>query len=180
MLEEKIYSLVRERIEQMGYELVRVRRFDKTETLQVMIDTKDKDTNIGVEDCVKVSRELSVILDVEGEVSSGPKIPTLKKGRASPPQGQISPTRRTYNLEVSSPGLDRPLSQITDFKQYEGRKIRLLLKEMINGIKKCKATIVAVKDENVLFELYDAQQIETPFTNIKDANLLVSEEIFKK
>ena len=156
MLEEKIYKLTKERLNRIGYELVRVKYFDKTQTLQIMIDSGLENTKIGIEDCAKVSQEISVILDIEDLIS------------------------KKYNLEISSPGLDRPLTQITDFKKHKGHKIKLLLKEMTNETKKCKATIIDVKYESIVFELHNSQKIEIPFANIEAANLLVDDKIFKK
>ena len=155
MLEEKVYQLVQPKIDQMGYELVRIKYFDNTQTLQIMIDLTQENTRIGIEDCARVSQEISVILDVEDFIG------------------------KQYSLEITSAGLDRPLLQIADFKKYKGCRIKLLLKEMINGIKKCKGTILDVKRENILFRLYDTQEIEIPFIAIESANLLVSEKIFQ-
>jgi len=155
MLEEQIYNLVKDGIHQMGYELVRVKYFDTTKTLQIMIDSLQENNKIGIDDCARISQKISVILDVENLIS------------------------KKYNLEVSSCGLDRPLIRINDFKKYKGYRIKLLLKEMMNGMKKCKATITDVKQESILFELHDSQKIEVPLTNIEAANLLMSEEILK-
>ena len=155
MLEEKVYKLVQSKIDRMGYELVRVKYFDSTQTLQIMIDLKQEDTRIGIEDCTRVSQEISAILDVEDFID------------------------KQYSLEITSAGLDRPLLQIADFKKYKGYKIKFLLKEMINGIKKYKGMILDVKRENILFKLCGTQEIEIPFIAIESANLLVNEKIFQ-
>ncbi len=151
MSEEKIYNLAKDKISSLGYELVRVKYFDKTKTLQIMIDAKDEGAKIGVEDCTTVSREMSVILDVEDVIS------------------------KNYVLEVSSPGLDRPLIQMSDFKKYMGRKAKLLLKEEVEGVRKFKAKIVDINQENIIFELYDTRNIEVPVDSIESANLLIDE-----
>jgi ribosome maturation factor RimP len=153
MLEEKVYSLAESVAERMGYELVRVKYFDRTRTLQVMIDFPGEGKRIGLEDCTKVSQELSVILDVE----------------------DVTPAN--YSLEVSSPGVDRPLVKMADFMKHRGQKIKLWLKSAVNGTKKCKATIKDTRGEAIVFELYDAQSIEVPIDNIEAANLLISETI---
>ena len=95
MLEEKIHNLIQKKISQMGYELIRVKYIDNTKTLQIMIDSAQKNTSIGIEDCTQVSREISVILDVEDLIY------------------------KRSNLEVSSPGLDRPLLNTADFKNFK-------------------------------------------------------------
>jgi ribosome maturation factor RimP len=153
MLEEKIYDLSKEKIERIGYELVRVKYFDKTKTLQIMIDSKEENTKITMKDCTAVSREMSVILDVEDVIS------------------------KEYTLEISSPGIDRPLVRLGDFEKHKGQRTKLLLKEAIDGIKKYKATIKELKKEMILFELEDSKIIEIPFENIQAANLLASEII---
>lgn len=153
MLEEKVYSLAEGTVERMGYELVRVKYFDRTRTLQVMIDFKDGGNRIGLEDCTKVSHELSVIFDVEDIIPAN------------------------YSLEVSSPGVDRPLVKMADFMKHKGQKIKLWLKSAVNGTKKCKAMIKDTRGETIVFELYDAQSIEVPLDNIEAANLLISETI---
>ncbi|NRA73124.1 MAG: ribosome maturation factor RimP [Rickettsiales bacterium] len=155
MLEEKIHNLIQKKITQMGYELIRVKYIDNTKTLQIMIDSTQKNTSIGIEDCTQVSHEISVILDVENLIY------------------------KRYNLEVSSPGLDRPLLNTADFKKYKGFKAKLILKDMIAGIKKCKGTIIEVNSGNILFQLQNAQNVEIPFSTIESANLTVNEDTLK-
>jgi ribosome maturation factor RimP len=152
MLEEKIYNLVEEKIARIGFELVRVKYFDKTKTLQIMIDSREN-TGITLENCSEVSKEMSVLLDIENLI----------------PQN--------YVLEVSSPGIDRPLVKLDDFKKYRGQRIKLLLKEAVGGIKKYKANIKDTREEIILLDLQGSGMLEIPFDNIQAANLLVSETI---
>ena len=101
-IEQEIAELVEPVLLDMGYELVEVqfRRESHGQVLRLIIY---KESGIGVDDCAKVSREISLILDVEELID------------------------QAYNLEVSSPGLDRPLVSERDFARYLGKKVRLML-----------------------------------------------------
>jgi ribosome maturation factor RimP len=107
----------------------------------------DHQNGITIDDCERVSHQLSGLLDVEDLV------------------------RGQYNLEVSSPGLDRPLFTIEHFEQFRHQKAKVKLSLPIEGRRKFTGIIHGVKDGNVVLEV-DEQQIELPFNTIEKANLV--------
>lgn len=148
-LEAKIYEIAKPVLESMGYAIVRVRLKGGAyhKTLQLMLDRKDGEP-LQLEDCTKASDYLSVLLDAEDLV------------------------RVKYSLEVSSPGLNRPLTRHEDFVNHKGKDIRLLLKLMTEGRRNIAGNLVEVSDENIKVFVPDlGQNIEIDFDNISEANL---------
>ncbi len=146
-------------IEEMGYELVRL-SFNSSDrpALQIMVDRKDGE-QINVDDCADISRTVSVLLDVEDPI----------EGR--------------YNLEVSSPGIDRPLTRPKDFKDYEGFDAKVVLKEVvqIEGLesrKKFSGVLGGLSDDSARVILnVDGQEIEIAFEAIEKAKLVLTDEL---
>ena len=104
----------------MGYELVRVRLMGgKSATLQVMADRPEG--GIEVDDCADISTAVSAVLDVEDPITD------------------------TYTLEVSSPGIDRPLTRLKDFATFEGYEAKLETSELIDGRKRFKGVLAGVE-----------------------------------
>jgi len=111
-----------------------------------MIDTKDG--GVTVEDCSKVSRVVSAIMDVEDFISEH------------------------YNLEVSSPGVNRPLTRLKDFARFENKKIQLKLKDLHEGSRNFKGTIVKTEGNNIVMLLEGNNNLEVDFENIDSAHLI--------
>jgi len=109
----------------------------------------DRDGGVSVEDCAMVSRELSAVLDVED----------LIPGR--------------YILEVSSPGLDRPLKGLADFMKFGGRLAKVTLHEAVDGQKVLTGRIMRVEGENVLLDLPGKGTLTLRYSNVKKARLEV-------
>ncbi|MEO0911987.1 MAG: ribosome maturation factor RimP, partial [Pseudomonadota bacterium] len=127
-MDQRLASIVQPHIEGMGYELVRLRFMGgKTPRLQIMADTPEG--NIEVDDCGRISKTVSAILDVE------------------------DPIEGEYNLEVSSPGIDRPLTRLKDFEAYAGYEAKLQTAELISGRKNFKGTLAGVEDGEVVLPL---------------------------
>ena len=141
-----VQALIEPAVETLGYELVVLEYLSqgKHSLLRVYIDSED---GITLDDCERVSHQVSGLLDVE-DVMHG-----------------------HYNLEVSSPGLDRPLFTIDHFQRFTGQQVKVKLTAPIEGRKKFKGMICSVKDNIVLLEV-DAQEIELPFSAIEKANLV--------
>lgn len=127
-ISDKISDLITPVIEDMGYELVGVEYVasGKHSILRIYIDI---DTGIGIEDCEKVSRQLSAIFDVEDPIS-----------------GQ-------YNLEVSSPGIERPLFNIEHYHRFLGNDINLRMHRPVDGQRKFRGSIGSVNDKDNTIEL---------------------------
>jgi len=141
-----VQALIEPAVETLGYELVGMEFLSQGShsLLRVYIDSED---GITLEDCERVSHQVSGLLDVE-DVMHG-----------------------HYNLEVSSPGLDRPLFTIDHFQQFKGQQVKVKLTSPIEGRKKFTGTICGISDNIVMLEV-DAQEIELPFSAIEKANLV--------
>lgn len=145
-LECKLSDLVRDFIIEQGFELVGVEfiRAGKNSVFRIFIDSE---SGIVVDDCALVSRQVSAILDVE------------------------DPIKEEYTLEVSSPGVDRPLFTIEHYQQFVGEEIKVKLKMPVNGAFNMKGKIVSV--ENKMITLNFAGEILTlSFDNIRKANIV--------
>ncbi len=150
----QIETLVLPILDDLGYELVdlQLQQDGKQLALRIFVD---KPAGITLDDCVEVSREVSAILEVE------------------------DPIRSAYRLEVSSPGLDRPLKKATDFERFVGKKARLKSKNLIDPDqrgttrKTFVGTLLGFEDDNVRLELTDKQGgvIAIPLADLDKANL---------
>lgn len=146
ILEKKLESLLKPTIESMGFELWAVEYMPagRHSTLRLFVD---KESGITVDDCADVSRQVSAVLDVEDPIDAA------------------------YNLEVSSPGLDRPLIKKEHFERYQGKTVRLRTATAILGRKKFKGPMTQVSDEGIVVEV-DGELYEIPFDLIDKANLV--------
>lgn len=138
-------------IEALGFELVRIRLMGgKTRILQVMADRPDG--GIIVEDCAKISTAISAILDVE------------------------DPLDDQYVLEVSSPGIDRPLTRLKDFDIWQGYEARIETTELIDGRRRFKGNLVGIEGEEVLLEIEEGT-IGLQFEWLSDAKLVLTDDL---
>lgn len=156
MLEERIQGIIEGSIDSMGYDIVQVKFMDSGHhTLQIMIERKDLEP-ITLEDCTSVSRQVSALLDVE------------------------DPIKDEYNLEVSSPGLDRPLTKLVDYERFAGERAKIILAELLEGRKRFKGILQGIKDELVVIELDDVKEEDSlvgiPFALIASAHLIPDAE----
>ncbi len=145
---EKITDLIGPVLEDMGYELVGIEYVasGKHSTLRIFIDT---DNGIGIEDCEKVSHQLSAIFDVEDPIAS------------------------QYNLEVSSPGIERPLFHIGHYQRFLGNDVSLRLVRPIDGQRKFKGAIGSVSEKNHSIELVtELGPVTLDIDMIEKANLV--------
>ena len=145
-------------IEGLGYELVRIRLMGGhgkvQRTLQIMADRPEG--GIGVEDCSKISTAISAVMDVE------------------------DPIEENYVLEVSSPGIDRPLTRLQDFERWKGWEARIETTELIDGRRRFKGDLVGVENDEVLIEIEDQGQMVTiglQFDWLSDAKLILTDEL---
>lgn len=150
---EQLEQICRPVIDNMGFDLILIEtvthrgRF----VLRMYIDSKDGDRGVTLEDCAAVSRRVSTVLDVEDPM----------------------PDRR-YLLEVSSPGLDRPLVCPRDFRKFIGKKANIRLKRSPDRTRrKYRGAIKAVTETEVSLELEDERQTQRfSFESIEKANLV--------
>ena len=134
-------------IESMGYEFVGV-EFNAGGghgTLRVYID---REQGVSLDDCASISHQLSGILDVE------------------------EPIKQAYDLEISSPGIDRPLFKIADFEKFCGRTAKIKLALGVQGRKNFKGQLVSVADSKWVVIEVDGEQFDLPYADIAKANLV--------
>ncbi len=141
-----VQAIIEPVVTSLGYELVGAEFLIQGQSglLRVYIDTED---GIQMKDCTRVSHQLSGVLDVEDVI----------KGK--------------YQLEVSSPGLDRPLFTAEHFERFQGHKARLKLTVPLEGQRKFKGTLKGVKNDQVILEV-DGKEIPLSLNAIDKANLI--------
>ncbi|MDH5455790.1 MAG: ribosome maturation factor RimP [Gammaproteobacteria bacterium] len=146
MTGEELAKLLEPTVERLGYELVdlEVRLGGKGGLVRVFIDKPD---GIDLEDCEKVSRAVSAILDVE------------------------DPVPGNYNLEVSSPGLDRKLTKVEHFQRFEGQTVKVKMRFPIAGRRRFSGTLVSSDEENIVVEV-DGESHSLPLKTIDTARLV--------
>lgn len=144
-------------VENLGYDVVRIMTIGETNpTLQIMIEHKNYEEELTVEDCATVSRAISAILDEE------------------------DPIENKYTLEVSSPGLDRPLTKLEHFKRYQGEMIKAETNELIEKRKRFKGIIKEVTggDEVIIEEGESTYKV--PFSQITKAKIVLTDELWER
>ncbi len=150
--QRRIEALIEAPLEDMGYELVRVRLSgSERRTLQIMAERADGG-DMTVEDCADISRALSAIFDVE------------------------EPVRGAYALEVSSPGIDRPLTRAKDFDRFAGHLAKIEMQRVIDGRKRHNGTILGVEENKVRLAT-EHGDIELPVGEIVTARLVLTDEL---
>jgi ribosome maturation factor RimP len=144
---KKLSGLVGQVVEPMGYELVGVEYLAGQEggsLLRVYIDQED---GINLDDCTAVSRQLSAVLDVE------------------------DPVKEHYTLEVSSPGLDRPLFSEEHFQKYAGNRVKLKMALKIEGRRRFEGILKGIQDRDIVLEV-DGEQFLLPLDQVETARLV--------
>jgi ribosome maturation factor RimP len=141
----------------MGFEVVRVRLMTgKQSTLQVMVQRPDG--TIEVDECGQISTAISAVLDVE------------------------DPILDAYTLEVSSPGIDRPLTRLKDFDRWAGHVAKIETEAMIDGRRRFKGTLHGTEGSEALIEIEDHGESVTiglPFDWLSDAKLVLTDELIR-
>lgn len=152
-LDQRIAAIVAPVIEDMGYELVRLRVMSgKTRTLQIMAEKPEG--GIEVDDCAAISTAVSATLDVE------------------------DPIEDNYTLEVSSPGIDRPLTRLKDFDMWQGYEAKIETTELIDGRRRFKGNIAGTEDGEVLIEIEEGT-IGLEFDWLSDAKLVLTDDLIR-
>ena len=143
-------------VEAAGFELVRVRvTGGNTKTLQVMAERSDK--TMTAEDCAKLSRALSPVLE------------------------EADPIEGAYNLEVSSPGIDRPLVRPKDFEDWQGWPAKLELNRLVEGRKRYSGIVAGMDDGKVAFDIEgETETALFPIEWIASAKLVLTEDLIKE
>lgn len=153
-IDRRMAEIITPVLEDMGYELVRVRLMSgKYSILQIMADKPDG--GIEVDDCAEISTAVSAILDVE------------------------DPILDAYTLEVSSPGIDRPLTRLKDFAMFEGYEAKIETDELIDGRRRFKGELAGVEGTEVLINIAEGT-IGLQFDWLSDAKLVLTDDLIKE
>ena len=148
----EIARIIAPALEAMGYRLVRVQLIGaRRPTLQVMVERCD-DAAMTVEDCAEISRAVSALLDV------------------------ADPIAGAYTLEVSSPGIDRPLVRPEDYDRFAGYAAKIELSEPIDGRRRFRGRLLGREADHVRLA-GDAGEVRLPLAAIARAKLLLTEDL---
>lgn len=151
-LPDRIAALVRPTIEVMGYRLVRAQVLGQQRLrLQIMAERADE-SPMTVDDCAELSRAISAVMDVE------------------------DPILGAYTLEVSSPGIDRPLVDLADFARFAGFEARIEMARPIDGRRRFQGELVDTNDDAVRLRVADTC-VDLPFADIRRAKLVLTEAL---
>lgn len=154
-MDRRLADIISPVLEGMGFELVRIRLMGgAVRTLQIMADRPEG--GIEVDDCGAISTAVSAHLDVE------------------------DPIEENYILEVSSPGIDRPLTRLKDFDMWQGWEARVETTELIDGRRRFKGTLAGIDGDEVLIEVEEpggTVTIGLQFEWLSDAKLILTDEL---
>ncbi len=149
-------ALIEPEVKALGLALVRIGMFGgkSDPTLQVMAE-RPETRQLVLDDCAELSRRLSDVLD------------------------EADPIEFPYRLEVSSPGIDRPLTRLSDYQDWAGFEARIKLAEAINGRKQLEGHLLGLDGETIRFDVAKLGEMEIPFSAISSAKLLLTDALIK-
>lgn len=157
-IDRRLAEIISPVIEDLGFELIRVRlQGGKQAILQIMADRPEG--GINVDDCGDISVAVSATLDVE------------------------DPLEEAYHLEVSSPGIDRPLTRLKDFETFQGYEVRLETNQAIDGRKRWKGELAGIEGDEVLLNIDVDGEIQTVGLHLdwlSDAKLVLSDDLIRE
>lgn len=147
-------QLIEPEVKALGFDLVRVKLFGSGEdlTLQIMAE-RPETRQLVIEDCAAISRRLSDLLD------------------------EVDPIEEAYRLEVSSPGIDRPLTRLHDFADWAGHEIRLGVVDAIEGRKQFKGVLEGVDGDVIRLRDAKVGDVTMPFSNVHSAKLVLTDAL---
>ncbi len=153
VLEERVSALVAPSLEAMGYDLVRVLLQGRQHlTLQIMAERRDR-VPMTVEDCADISRALSALLDVEDPIAGA------------------------YTLEVSSPGIDRPLTRPQDYERFAGFDAKLETVRPVDGRKRFRGKMLGLDADGQVRLVVETGEVSIPLADVKSAKLVLTDEL---
>jgi len=157
-IEARIAHIVEPIANDLGYELVRV-KVSNLNGMTVQIMAERPDGTMAVEDCETLSRNISPAMDV------------------------ADPINREYHLEISSPGIDRPLTRAKDFQIWAGHEAKIEMEEAVNGRKRFRGVLLGVRDETAGVRLPDAlveSDVWLPMGSIGEARLVLTDALVRE
>ncbi len=153
-IDRRLAEIIAPVIEGMGYDLVRVRFMGVgSKTVQIMAERSEG--GVRIDDCAAISSAVSAALDVE------------------------DPIENAYTLEVSSPGIDRPLTRLKDFETFEGYEAKLETYEPIDGRKRFKGVLAGMEGDEILVNI-DEGTVGLKFDWLVDAKLVMNDRLMRE
>ena len=154
--EERLLALIEPEAEGLGYRIVRVRLSgNRRKRLQVMAE-RGSDGYMGIDDCGRLSRALSPMLDLKDPIAG------------------------EYDLEVSSPGIDRPLMRLEDFERFAGHEAKLETIGSIDGRRRFKGVIAGVSGDEVRLTSSEGGELRFKFAGLSDARLVLTDKLIEE
>lgn len=155
---QRIDALIRPSVEGLGFDVVRIRLQQQrgVQVLQVMAEPAGDSREMTVQDCAQVSRHISAIMDVEDPISGA------------------------YNLEVSSPGIDRPLGSAAEFARYIGHEASVEMEWPVEGRKRFKGEILSVEGEEVRLKLDEKNEALLEIAGMQQAKLALTDKLISE
>ena len=153
-MEQRIAEIIGPAIEDLGFELVRVLLSgQRRKKLQIMAEPLDGSA-MNVDHCADISRAVSALLDVEDPIDDA------------------------YVLEVSSPGIDRPLVKLVDFDRFKGFDARVEMHTGIDGRRRFSGRLLGIADDHVLMDVEEGE-VRLPYADIQKSKLLMTDELIQ-
>jgi len=147
-VEEQVMSILDSPIKEMGYNILCIKQDTfGSKNMQIMAE-RIKDQNLDINDCVKISKFASVLLENDESINFD------------------------FGLEVSSPGIDRPLIQLKDYTNFKGSEVKIILNKEINKKKKISGLILDVKKNSIIEIKLNDERLLIPFDFIKECRLI--------
>lgn len=151
-IEERVIALAEPAAEGLGFRIVRVRvSGNRRKRLQIMAE-RVSDGHMGIDDCSRLSRALAPVFDLE------------------------DPIKEEYDLEISSPGIDRPLMRIEDFERFVGDVAKCETASMVNGQRRFKGEIVGVEGDVIVLAT-EQGEARLRFSALSDARLVLTDKL---
>ena len=150
----ELERMIEPEVKSLGFDLVRIMMIGGTSdpTLQIMAERPDT-RQLGIADCEAISRRVSDLLDADDPIDG------------------------SYRLEVSSPGIDRPLTRLKDYSDWAGHEARITLREQSEGRKQYSGTLVGIEDDHVALTDRSGQAHAFLFSDISSAKLLLTDKL---
>ena len=150
----ELTALIEPEVKALGFDLVRIKLFGSGDeyTLQIMAE-RPETKQLVIEDCATISRRLSDVLD------------------------EADPIEEAYRLEVSSPGIDRPLTRLHDFIEWAGHEAKIATIEIVSGRKSFRGVLKGVEGEDILFRDVKAGDVSIPFGQVGEAKLILTDAL---
>ncbi len=155
-MEERVIALIEPTASGLGFRVVRVRvSGNRRKRLQIMAE-RLSDGQMGIDDCSRLSRALAPVFDLEDPIPGG-----------------------EYDLEISSPGIDRPLIRIEDFERFQGHDAKLETAAMQNGQRRFKGKIERIEGDVIVLAT-DQGEAAVPFSALSDARLVLTDKLIEE